>query len=113
MVTLRASLLRAARAGRAAAREAGRRVEFEVAGGDARLDRSLAARVADPLLHLVRNAVGSGMRARPLIGLPPWVRMQVARSHEGDVIVEQRGRSRGLILWTGAAYTWTELPGGD
>jgi hypothetical protein len=62
--------------------------------------------------YLVRNAVGSGMRARPLSGLPPWVRMQVTRSHEGDVIVEERGRSRGLILWTGAAYTWTELPSG-
>jgi hypothetical protein len=68
---------------------------------------------ADRPGYLVRNAVGSGMRARPLSGLPPWVRMQVTRSHEGDVILEQRGRSRGLILWTGAAYTWTELPGGD
>ena len=63
--------------------------------------------------YLVRNAVGSGMRARPLSGLPPWVRMQVTRSHEGDVIVEERGRSRGLILWTGAAYVWAELPAGD
>lgn len=67
---------------------------------------------ADRPAYLVRNAVGSGMRARPLSGLPPWVRMQATRSHEGDVIVEERGRSRGLILWTGAAYTWTELPGG-
>jgi hypothetical protein len=68
---------------------------------------------ADRPSYLVRNAVGSGMRARPLSGLPPWVRMQVTRSHEGDVIVEERGRSRGLILWTGAAYTGAELPGGD
>ena len=67
---------------------------------------------ADRPAYLVRNAVGSGMRARPLSGLPPWVRMQATRAHEGDVIVEERGRSRGLILWTGAAYTWTELPGG-
>jgi two-component system, chemotaxis family, sensor kinase CheA len=90
MVTLRASLLRAARAGRAAAREAGRRVEFEVSGGDARLDRSLAERVADPLLHLVRNAVDHGVETdeeRLAAGKPAEGRVRVEADSEGGLVV--------------------------
>lgn len=90
MVTLRASLLRAARAGRAAAREAGKRVEFEVAGGDARLDRSLAERVADPLLHLVRNAVDHGVETeeeRLAAGKPAEGRVRVEADSEGGLVV--------------------------
>ncbi|HEX8293759.1 MAG TPA: Hpt domain-containing protein, partial [Pyrinomonadaceae bacterium] len=90
MVTLRASLLRAARAGRAAAREAGKRVEFEVTGGDARLDRSLAERVADPLLHLVRNAVDHGVEAeeeRLAAGKPAEGRVAIEADSEGGLVV--------------------------
>lgn len=90
MVSLRASLLRAARAGRAAAREAGKRVEFEVAGGDARLDRSLAERVADPLLHLVRNAVDHGVETeeeRLAAGKPAAGRIRVEADSEGGLVV--------------------------
>ncbi|HEX7317432.1 MAG TPA: chemotaxis protein CheW [Pyrinomonadaceae bacterium] len=90
MVTLRASLLRAGRAGRAAAREAGKRVEFEVAGGDARLDRSLAERVADPLLHLVRNAVDHGVESeaeRVAVGKSPEGRVSIEADSEGGLVV--------------------------
>lgn len=90
MVTLRASLLRAARAGRAAAREAGKQVEFEVAGGDARLDRSLAERVADPLLHLVRNAVDHGVETeeeRLAAGKPAVGRVAIEADSEGGLVV--------------------------
>lgn len=90
MVTLRASLLRASRAGRAAAREAGRRVEFDVAGGDARLDRSLAERVADPLLHLVRNAVDHGVETeeeRRAAGKPAAGCVRIEADSEGGLVV--------------------------
>lgn len=90
MVSLRASLLRAARAGRAAAREAGKRVEFEVAGGDARLDRSLAERVADPLLHLVRNAVDHGVETeseRLAAGKTAEGRVRIEADSEGGLVV--------------------------
>ena len=90
MVTLRGSLLRAARAGRAAAREAGKRVEFEIAGGDARLDRSLAERVADPLLHLVRNAVDHGVETeaeRVAAGKSAAGCVRVEADTEGGLVV--------------------------
>jgi two-component system chemotaxis sensor kinase CheA len=90
MVTLRGALLRAARAGRAAARAAGKSVEFEVAGGDARLERSLAEAVADPLLHLVRNAVDHGVESedeRLAAGKPAAGRVRVEADSDGGLVV--------------------------
>ena len=90
MVTLRAQLMRAARAGRAAARAAGKRVEFDVSGGDARLERSLAEAVADPLLHLVRNAVDHGVETgeeRRAAGKPEAGCVRVEADSEGGLVV--------------------------
>jgi two-component system chemotaxis sensor kinase CheA len=90
MVSLRVTLLRAVRAGRSVARAAGKRVEFEVAGGEARLDRALADRVADPLLHLVRNAVDHGVESeeeRRAAGKPDMGRVRVEASTEGGLVV--------------------------
>jgi two-component system chemotaxis sensor kinase CheA len=90
MVPLRVTLLRAERAGRSVARAAGKRVEFEMAGGDARLDRSLADRVADPLLHLVRNAVDHGIESeeeRRAAGKPEGGRVRVEATTEGGLVV--------------------------
>lgn len=61
MVSVAQMLERAARAGRIAARLTGKQIEFEVRGGDVRLDKSLADAMADPLLHILRNAVDHGV----------------------------------------------------
>lgn len=57
MVEVGGVLERVARAGRSVARFAGKEIDFTMAGGEVRLDKSLADAVAEPLLHLVRNAV--------------------------------------------------------
>jgi two-component system chemotaxis sensor kinase CheA len=61
MVPVAPMLERAARAGRIAARLTGKEVEFETVAGDVRLDKSLAEAMADPLLHILRNAVDHGI----------------------------------------------------
>ncbi len=53
----------ATRAGRIAAHQLGKQVEFEIEGGDVGIDKSLADAIAEPLLHLVRNAVGHGIES--------------------------------------------------
>ena len=53
-------LAQALRAGEAAAQSTGKHVDFEVRGDAALLDQ----RIADPLLHLVRNAVDHGIETR-------------------------------------------------
>lgn len=90
MVPVRATLERAARAGRAAARAGGREVDFELAGGEVRLDKSLAERVADPLLHLLRNAVDHGVESpaeRLAAGKPACGRVSVEASAEGGRVL--------------------------
>ncbi|HYU99284.1 MAG TPA: ATP-binding protein [Pyrinomonadaceae bacterium] len=61
LVSLGPTLQRAARAGRAAARLEAKQINFEISGADIRLDRLLAEAIADPLIHLVRNAVDHGI----------------------------------------------------
>lgn len=55
----------ASRAGRIAARQLGKEVEFEIAAGDIEIDKLLADKIADPLLHLVRNGVTHGIESPP------------------------------------------------
>jgi two-component system chemotaxis sensor kinase CheA len=54
----------AARGGRMTARQLGKEVEFEILGGEVGIDRSLADAIAEPLQHLVRNAVDHGIEAK-------------------------------------------------
>lgn len=52
---------RAVRAGQSAAIALGKTIDFELRGEDLVLDESTCNTIADPLLHLVRNAVGHGI----------------------------------------------------
>ncbi|HET6893327.1 MAG TPA: ATP-binding protein [Pyrinomonadaceae bacterium] len=54
-------LQRTARAGRAAARSSGKKINFTVSGESLKLDRVLCDAIADPLIQLVRNAVDHGI----------------------------------------------------
>ncbi|HKC64398.1 MAG TPA: ATP-binding protein [Pyrinomonadaceae bacterium] len=83
MVSVTQMLERAARAGRIAARATGKEVEFEIAGGHVRLDKTLADIIADPLLHILRNAVGHGIE-------PPSERARIGKRPRGLVRLEAR-----------------------
>ncbi|HEV3468048.1 MAG TPA: ATP-binding protein [Pyrinomonadaceae bacterium] len=102
MVPARAALERAARAGQSVARAAGKAVDFEIEGGEARLDRSLAERVAVPLLHLLRNAIDHGVETaaeRRAAGKPArgLVRIE-AEAEAGRVALRVSDDGRGVDL---------------
>jgi chemotaxis protein histidine kinase CheA len=59
-----AVMQRAVRAGQATATALGKDIEFAVVGADLSIEESLWRVVADPLLHLVRNAVDHGIEHR-------------------------------------------------
>ncbi len=61
MVSVDRILKRALRAGRNTARLAKKEIGFEILGMDLQLDKLLCDAIADPLLHLVRNAVDHGI----------------------------------------------------
>jgi len=58
------ALAQALRAGKAAATATGKHVEFEVRGDASLLNELPSDRIADALLHLVRNAVDHGIETR-------------------------------------------------
>src|SRR5207302_3577184 len=63
----------AARAGRVAARQLKKDIEFEITGGEVGIDKALADVIAEPLMHVVRNAVGHGIE-------PPDERVAAGKS---------------------------------
>ncbi len=79
----------AMRAGRIAARQLGKQVELEIAGSEVGIDKTLADTIAEPLLHLVRNAVGHGIETpeeRASAGKNPTGSVKLAAFSEGSRI---------------------------
>jgi two-component system chemotaxis sensor kinase CheA len=93
MVSLDRVMQRAVRAGRVAARVGGKEIEFSIAGSQMRIDKVACDAVADPLLHLVRNAVDQGIETSD-------ERIQAGKSAVGHVRIEASsngGRVRVLV----------------
>jgi two-component system chemotaxis sensor kinase CheA len=88
------------RAARDLARRSGKQVEVEVRGAEIELDRAILDELADPLVHLVRNAVDHGIEPphlRELAGKPPTGRVTVqARRDRDRVVVEISDDGRGM-----------------
>lgn len=87
LASLGPTLQRAARAGRGAARLDGKQINFEISGAELRLDRLLIDAIADPLIHLVRNAVDHGIETveeRTKAGKPPGGTVKIEAVSEGS-----------------------------
>ncbi|MDI6638383.1 MAG: chemotaxis protein CheA [Bacillota bacterium] len=85
------------------AASSGKLVEFVVEGEDTELDRALIEEVADPIIHLLRNAVGHGIEPpdeRVRRGKPEKGRVRLAARHVEDrvvIIVEDDGGGIDLV----------------
>lgn len=68
------------------ARQLGKEINLELRGEDTDLDKNMVEALADPLVHLVRNAVDHGIEA-------PEVRVQSGKPATGTVVLsaEQQG----------------------
>ena len=94
MVPVGRMIQRAIRAGRVAARLAGKEIEFSAAGADLLIDKSLCDAASDPLLHLVRNAVDHGIET-------PDERVRAGKGRIGRIRLEasaQEGGAGFLII---------------
>jgi hypothetical protein len=85
---------------RGIAREHGKRVELETSGGDVELDRSIIESIADPMTHMLRNALDHGLedpQGRAVLGKSEVGRVWVSAYHEcGRVVMEVRDDGRGI-----------------
>ena len=84
------------------ARQCGKEVEMVVSGQDTDLDKSLLDAIAEPLTHIVRNAVSHGIESpaeRLALGKPERGTVRLDAYHQGNqVIVEVSDDGRGINL---------------
>lgn len=84
------------------AQELDKKINFVLEGSDTELDKSLVDKLADPLLHLVRNAIDHGIEptsARLAAGKPEAGTLRlVARHDSGNVWIEISDDGNGLNI---------------
>jgi len=82
------------------ARQLNKSVELQVEGADTELDRNLVEALADPLVHLVRNAIDHGIESpeqRRRSGKDETGRVRLSAQQEGDhVAIEVRDDGAGI-----------------
>jgi two-component system chemotaxis sensor kinase CheA len=81
-------------------RQCGREVELVVSGQDTDLDKGILDAIAEPMTHLVRNAVSHGIEPpeeRRRLGKPAQGTVRLNAYHHGNqVVVEVRDDGRGI-----------------
>jgi two-component system chemotaxis sensor kinase CheA len=98
MVSLAQTFTRAARLAGRLARELGKSVTVELAGRETQLDKMIVDRVADPIHHILRNALDHGIETsdkRRLAGKRARGRVKIGASLEGTraiITIEDDGR---------------------
>ena len=100
MVQIGATFTRFQRVVRDVARETGKDIVLETKGEETELDRQLVEGMADPLTHLVRNAIDHGIEKpdlRQARGKPPTGVVSLNAHHEaGSVVIEIADDGGGL-----------------
>jgi len=105
MVSIDRVLQRTVRAGRSAALASGKQIDFVVHGRELVLDKSLSDAIADPLVHLVRNAVDHGIES-------PDERKQSGKPVRGTIRIEAttvQGQTRIAIADDGRGINSTAV----
>jgi two-component system chemotaxis sensor kinase CheA len=92
------------RAIRDLAQAAGKQVEFAVTGGDTELDRAILESLAEPLTHLLRNAVSHGIEPpdeRRRAGKPACGRLELRALPRGSLVeITVKDDGRGIAAAT-------------
>ena len=82
------------------ARRSGKQVSLEISGESTELDKSIAEELADPLVHMIRNALDHGIETpdeRAAAGKPPTASLRIAAEHQsGQILISISDDGRGL-----------------
>jgi two-component system, chemotaxis family, sensor kinase CheA len=73
------------------ARESGKDIACEIAGGETEIDKALADKLTEPLLHLARNAADHGIEA-------PETRMAAGKDRRGKIVFSARRDAGSLVV---------------
>lgn len=100
MVPIGETFSRFRRVVRDTAAELGKDVVFEIVGGETELDKSVVERIADPLMHLVRNALDHGLETpeqRLAAGKVAQGKLTLSACHEsGSILIRIVDNGRGI-----------------
>jgi two-component system chemotaxis sensor kinase CheA len=81
-------------------RSLGKEIDLLVSGGETELDKSMVEMIADPLMHLVRNAIDHGLESpeeREAAGKSRRGRVGLHAYHDsGSIVIEVSDDGRGL-----------------
>ncbi|MBI5562696.1 MAG: chemotaxis protein CheA [Deltaproteobacteria bacterium] len=81
-------------------RDFGKQIDLVITGGDTELDKTVIEKIADPLMHLVRNSADHGIEsqeARLAAGKAARGRIRMHAFHDaGSIVIEVSDDGRGL-----------------
>jgi two-component system chemotaxis sensor kinase CheA len=72
------------------AQSLGKKVSFEILGGDIEVDKSVLDEIGDPVMHLLRNSLDHGVETpaeRRAAGKPPVAKLTLSASRERSAVV--------------------------
>ncbi|HEY5956433.1 MAG TPA: chemotaxis protein CheA, partial [Polyangiaceae bacterium] len=100
MVPLRSEFQKMARMVRDLTRRSNKQVRIELRGEQTEMDRSMVEQIADPLVHLIRNAVDHGVEPpaeRVQKGKPETATIVLSAAHQGgSIVIELSDDGRGI-----------------
>ncbi len=100
MVPISGVFQKMARLVRDLSRKAGKKVDFRMSGEETELDRTIVDKIADPLVHMVRNSVDHGLETadeRRKAGKDATGRVELRAFHQaGSIVIEIEDDGRGL-----------------
>jgi two-component system, chemotaxis family, sensor kinase CheA len=100
MIPIKPTFQKMERLSRDLARNFGKQVHFNVSGEDTELDRTVVEEIADPLVHMVRNALDHGLElpdARIAAGKPAQGTVHLRAYHQGsNIVIELQDDGRGI-----------------
>jgi len=91
MVPVKGTFHKMARLVRDVARRSGKQVDFKMSGEDTELDKNVTELIADPLIHMIRNAVDHGIE-------PPDVRIRAGKDARGTVALSAFHQGGNVII---------------
>ncbi|MEE8402239.1 MAG: chemotaxis protein CheA, partial [Candidatus Hydrothermarchaeaceae archaeon] len=82
------------------AKSLNKEINLEIVGEDTELDKSVIEEIADPLVHLIRNAIDHGIedpKVREAAGKPKEGKLKLSAFHEGNnIVIEIKDDGKGL-----------------
>ena len=100
MVPIAGVFQKMARLVRDLSHKAGKEINFITEGGETELDRSIVDKIADPLVHMVRNSVDHGVESPPeraKTGKNKTGQIELRAFHQaGNIVIEIKDDGKGL-----------------